>query len=62
LVIENPELDYDELLMRIWRTYILVEELGEEPRTSRREVALRALDEAQGSAFLPLRDHLVSRN
>lgn len=62
LLTEHPEPDYDELLMRIWRTYILVEELGEEPQTPRREVALRALDEAQGGTFLPLRDHLAYRN
>lgn len=45
---------YDDLLMRIWRTYILIEELNDDAQTPNRELALRALSEAQGGAFLAL--------
>ena len=52
---------YDDALVRIWRTYILIEELNDAPQTPQRQQALRALSEAQGGAFLPLREHAPLR-
>jgi hypothetical protein len=52
---------YDDALVRIWRTYLLIEELNDGPQTPDREQALRALFGAHGGAFLPLRDHAPSR-
>jgi hypothetical protein len=58
----QPKSDwYDDALTRIWRTYLLIEELDEGGPTPKRELALRALSEAQGGVFLPLRDHAAPR-
>jgi hypothetical protein len=54
---EQTKLDrYDELLARILRTYMLIEELSREPHTPSREMAIRALREAQAGVFLDLEE------
>lgn len=64
LQMEQTKLDrYDELLARIMRTYMLIEELGREPHTPNHEVAIRALREAQAGVFLDLEElEAISHN
>lgn len=46
---------HDDLLLRIWRTYLLLEELESGPQTAEREAEIRAVHDTQASAFLAFR-------
>jgi hypothetical protein len=53
-----PELDYDDLLLRIWRSYLLLEPLAEEPHTPSHDMAVRELSEDEDDDFLPLLEYV----